>query len=266
MIAVLNRRTINDPVLRPLTPRSIVLSVLLGSHPPAMPVGRLVEFTSLFGIAAGTVRTAMSRMVAAGELQADDGVYRLAGPLLVRQAEQDAGRIEPPEAWDGSWWFAVVTAERRTATERREFRARALGARFGELRPDTWMRPANIDVPNDLADVILTRGPLLVGDPAHLVSQLWNLDELDDQASELATRLRAVATHLERSGDDAVLVDAFVTLAACQRFLRTEPQLPTDLVASRSSGDLRQDYTGTVDAFQRRLSEFFDRQGRSVAQ
>src|SRR5690606_15109112 len=48
--------------LGPLSPRSIVLSVLLGSHPPSMPVGRLLEFTSLFGIADGAVRTALSRL------------------------------------------------------------------------------------------------------------------------------------------------------------------------------------------------------------
>ena len=265
VIVVLNRRIATGSGLRPLTPRSIVLSVLLGSHPPAMPVGRLVEFTSLFGINAGTVRTALSRMVTAGELDVDDGVYRLAGALLVRQAEQDAGRLDPPAAWDGSWWVAVVTADRRTVAERREFRARAVGARLGELRPDTWMRPANIDVPNDLADVVLTRGPLLSGDPGRLVSRLWDLDTLDAQARELTARLHDAAEQLGSAARDAGLVEAFVTLAACQRFLRTEPQLPVELAASRSAGELRRDYAVTVQAFQLGLRGFFDRHATPAA-
>ncbi len=66
----------------PLTTRSIVLSLLLGSHPPVMPVSALVEFCGLFDVAPGTVRTALSRMVDRGELTTDDAGYALSGRLL----------------------------------------------------------------------------------------------------------------------------------------------------------------------------------------
>jgi phenylacetic acid degradation operon negative regulatory protein len=259
-IVAIKQRVTPDPLLRPLTPRSIVLSVLLGSHPPAMPVGRLLQFTSLFGIGDGTVRTALSRMVAAGELETDDGEYRLAGALLTRQAEQDSGRRDPPADWDGDWWVAVVVADRRPVAERRAFRARMIGARFGELRPDVWMRPANVEAPTDDGDTVLTRGPLLGADPADLVRRLWDLDSSERTADELSRRLRDVAHGLARSTDDEVLVTSFVALAACQRFLRTEPQLPAALAPSRAAADLRRDYATTVDAFQRRLGAFFARQ------
>ena len=56
-----------------LNARSLALSVLLGSHPPELPARAFVSLATLFGIAAGTMRTAISRMLAAGELAAVDG-------------------------------------------------------------------------------------------------------------------------------------------------------------------------------------------------
>jgi len=154
-----NSRNITDSassLSTPLTTRSIVLSLLLGSHPPVMPVSALVEFCGLFDVAPGTVRTALSRMVDRGELTTDDASYSLSGRLLTRQREQDTGRRRAPAEWDGEWHVVIVTAERRTTTERRDFRARAIGSRLGELRPDIWMRPANIEIP-DLPDCLVTR-------------------------------------------------------------------------------------------------------------
>ena len=39
--------------LRPLTARSVLLSALLGTTPPRLPVGRLVRAAELFGITIG---------------------------------------------------------------------------------------------------------------------------------------------------------------------------------------------------------------------
>lgn len=273
MIAMLNNRVIapdggpaiepidDELALRPLTPRSIVLSVLLGTHPPAMPVRRLLDVTALFGISDGTVRTALSRMVAAGELVGEDGVYRLDGPLLTRQREQDAGRADPPATWDGTWWFAVVTAERRSLADRRNFRARAVGARLGELRADTWIRPANIDVPRDLAGIALTRGPLVTGDEQELAARLWDLDALDRRARVHAMRLHASIDALVHTPDfaESALPDAFIDLAAAQRYLRAEPQLPSEIAPSTAPADLRRSYRVAVASFQQRLREFFER-------
>src|SRR5829696_3691172 len=93
---------------RRLTARSVLASTLLGTRPPRLPVGRLVRAGALFGIAEGTVRTALSRMAAAGEVDADDGWYRLSGALLERQRRQDESRAAATVAWDGRWSLAVV--------------------------------------------------------------------------------------------------------------------------------------------------------------
>jgi phenylacetic acid degradation operon negative regulatory protein len=261
---VINQRT-NEPDvgLAPLSPRSIVLSLLLGSHPPSMPVGRLLAFTSLFGITTGTARTALSRMVARGELDNDNGIYRLGGRLLERQAQQDTGRLAAPTDWDGTWWFVAVLAQGRSVADRRTFRSRVIGARLGELRPDTWLRPANIDVPSDLAGVIVTRGPLVAGDDAALVRRLWDLAAIDARARSHVASLRRTGARLDtgarRADGDTALAESFVLLAACQRFLRTEPQLPESLDPGRWSAELRSAYADVVVSFQQQLGEFFAR-------
>jgi phenylacetic acid degradation operon negative regulatory protein len=68
---------------RPFTARSVILSVLLGTEPPRLPVGLLVGTTELFGITDNTTRTALSRMSSAGEVRADDGWYEIASPRLL---------------------------------------------------------------------------------------------------------------------------------------------------------------------------------------
>src|SRR5437763_14082035 len=95
--------------LRPLSARSVVASVLLGTHPPRLSAAGLVELCGRFGISGGTTRVALSRMVAAGELVAEEGHYRRVGEaLLARQRAQDAGLIPPARASTGAWRLAGV--------------------------------------------------------------------------------------------------------------------------------------------------------------
>ena len=267
MIVANNLRAITGPratSLEPLNARSIVLSVLLGTHPPQMPVGRILEFTTLFELADGTVRTALSRMVAAGDLVNDDGIYRLAGRLVERQAQQDAGRHHPPSKWDGSWWTVAVVSDRRTMTERREFRNRATGSRLGELRPDLWLRPANIAIATDLPDVVITRGPLITANASDLVARLWDLGDLQRRSEIHRNALAHAATQLE-SGVDRALADAFVALAGAQQFLRVEPQLPTELAPDVAGATLRSRYAEVVAEFQSQLAAFFRRGSARVS-
>ena len=83
------KTTLVEPDLKPLSARSLVASLLLRSRPPRMPGARLVQWCGLFGVAEGTARVALSRMVERGELYAHDGIYELAGRVAGRRPAQD---------------------------------------------------------------------------------------------------------------------------------------------------------------------------------
>ncbi len=242
--------------MRPLSTRSLLLSVLLGSHPPRLPLSSLTGFCGLFGVRAGTVRTALSRLAAADEVIAvtrPDGsaAYELAGALLDRQQQQDAGRLVAAATWDGDWITAVVMAESRPVAERRRFRSRMLGAKMGELRPDVWMRPANLGAPAADAGLIVTTGQLAGPDAADLAARLWDLRAIDGRSATLLDELVA------DNGTD--LGTTFVVLAAVLNHLRTEPQLPPEIAPSSGVGDeLRAAYRAAEQRFQRVLAEFLD--------
>ena len=214
--------------MRPFNARSLVLSILLGLDPPTLPARSLVAVGELFGIAGGTVRTAVSRMVAAGELTADGDGYRLVGRLLERKAAQDIGRAPAPGDWDGTWWLAVVTAPRRSVAERRAFRTDMANLRMGELRPDTWMRPANLDGPAGVASLAVVRGELTGEDPVELAARLWPLGALAHEARDLIERIDAVEPTLA-VGDGRALPPAITLAAEVVRLLRDEPLLPPSL-------------------------------------
>lgn len=257
------RQLLTDLDVRPLSARSLLLSYLLGTHPPSVSAARLVDFGSLFGLRPGTTRTALSRMVTAGEATTDEGRYRLAGRLLDRQRELDRGRVSAAdEPWDGTWWTVIVTAEARTATERRRFRSTMEGARLGELRPDTWMRPANVDGPTLDAGVIATRGPLTTGDDSELAGRLWSLPEIEATSARLLDALLPLADALHDGDDlDTTLPLTFEVSAACVRHLRTEPQLPTTLVDNPASRSLRSTYAGVNELFVATLDQHLRRRG-----
>lgn len=222
--------------LRPLTARSIVLSTLLGHHPPRLPARALVRVGELFGIAEGTVRVALSRMVAADDLRQDDGSYALTTRLLARQARQDESRSPRTRPWSGEWEIAVVaTAEGRPPAERTALRQAMAALRLAELREGSWLRPANLDRPRPAVVTEqctwLTGAP--DGDPAALAERLWDL-------TGWARRARALASALDRADAPA---DRFTVAAAALRHLLSDPLLPAELLPKAWPGDrLRRRY------------------------
>ena len=138
--------------LRPLSARSVVLSLLLGAHPPEMPVKDLLRAVEPFGVGGSTLRAALSRMVTAGDLRRADTVYGLSDRLLARQRRQDDSVHPRTRAWSGDWEMVVITATGRGPAERAELRARLTALRLAELREGVWLRPANLlrSRPDDL--------------------------------------------------------------------------------------------------------------------
>ncbi len=242
--------------IEPLSTRSIILSVLLGTHPPQLSGQQLIGLGNLFGIRPGTTRTALSRMATSGELAANDGNYSLGFRLQQRQRQQDASRRRPLTSWDGRWFTVIAIPDRRPMAERRFFRAAMTGARMGELRPDVWMRPANIAPPDQPEDALLQRGELRADDPKALVAQLWPLAEINQRSDRLRSTLEGHRSSLHNDNPDH-LRTAFLLSAAAIRFLRVEPQLPDELEPdSWTPPQLRPVYDDFEIAFQHQLQTF----------
>jgi phenylacetic acid degradation operon negative regulatory protein len=251
-----DRRGTSDWKVVALDARSLALSVLLGSHPPSLPARALVALAELFEIAPGTMRTALSRLVAAGELALIDGRYHLAGHLLDRQRAQDAARTPPGPGWNGDWHVVLAADQQRDLAERRRFRATMVNHRFGELRPDTWLRPANLPAPPIDAAWIAVTGPLAGRDPLHVAGSLWDLPRLRDTCLTIRSELDQLDRALDWT-DPASIPSILRTSAAAVRFLRSEPALPQALLPEGwPVVDLRRAYDDTERRFQHLLQSF----------
>lgn len=234
---------------RPLTARSVIASTLLGVHPPRLPVAHLVRSGELFGIVEGTTRTALHRMVAAGELTQADSSYELAGHLLRRQRRQDESRMARTEDWDGRWEMAIVTGEGRDQRARSALRAATSRLRFAELREGVWLRPANLDphrLPEDRRllqeQCTAAHAELTSEEPSALAATLWPVKHWAAQAASLQHALRALQPSLDR-GEVTDLAGAFVLAAGVLRHLQADPLLPSELLGPKWPGAaLRADY------------------------
>ncbi|MEU1291629.1 PaaX family transcriptional regulator C-terminal domain-containing protein [Streptomyces sp. NPDC005840] len=222
--------------LRPLSARSVVLSLLLGTHPPELPVRDLVRAVSAFGVGGSTLRAALSRMAAAGDLVRTDAVYRLSDRLLDRQRRQDEALRPGTRAWDGDWEMVVITATGREPAERAELRARLTGLRLAELREGVWLRPANLTrpLPADLTRVAQLCVARPDGSPSLLAARLWPLDAWSAIARDL----------LAGAAEARLPADRLTLFAAAVRHLLADPVLPPALLPADWPGArLRAAYT-----------------------
>ncbi len=226
---------------RPLSARSVIASTLLGVQPPRLPGRLLVASGQIFGISEGTTRVALSRMVANGELEADDGTYQLAGRLLERQDRQLASRRARHRSWSGEWELVVVTAERRDAASRAALRDAVRRMKLAELREGVWIRPDNLDPdrsPDALA-LVAQQCRRFVGAPDHdatgeaddraLAASLWDLDAWAQAAVAFQRDLEQSSAALT-ARETAAMAPAFVLSAAVLRHLLADPELPDELV------------------------------------
>ncbi len=225
----------DGPALRPLSARSVVLSLLLGAHPPELPARDLVRLVEGFGVGGSTARAALSRMAAAGDLRRTDTGYRLSERLLERQRRQDEAVRPHTRAWEGDWEMVVVTATGRGAAERADLRARLTALRLAELREGVWLRPANLcrPLPAEL-DRVAERHASRPARPARdLAADLWPLDAWSATAGAL----------LDRVGRARRPADRLTAFAAVVRHLLADPVLPPELLPSDwPGGALREAY------------------------
>lgn len=236
------------PAMRPLTARSVAITALLGVHPPELPVATLVRIGAQFGIAESTVRVALTRLVADGDVESGGGVYRLTERLVSRQARQDESRSPDVRDWDGTWEMAVVVAESRALPDRVALRRHMVPLRLAELREGVWMRPANLR--REPTGVVLDQCRFFHsrhGDVSGLVAALWDLPAWAAEARRLGSAL----------GHAEDLTAGMVTAAEVLRHLLLDPVLPPELLPSdwpgRELRDRFDEFSAAYAATLRRL-------------
>lgn len=227
--------------IRPLSARSVVLSLLLAAHPPELSARDLVAVGEHFGISESTLRVALTRMVAAGDLDRSEGSYRIGPRMLERQRRQDAALDLGSGTWDGTWEQLVVTAGGRSAADRADLRTTLADLKLAELREGVWMRPANLaralpDWPSDLITVFRVR----VDDPVLLARRLWDLDAWNLAGFRLLDGIGTARTPAEQ----------LTMAAAVVRHLRTDPALPAELLPD---GWVAPDLRAAYSAYQAEL-------------
>jgi phenylacetic acid degradation operon negative regulatory protein len=251
-----------DLLDRPLSARSLVASLLLRTRPPRMPAARLVQWCGLFGVAEGTARTALSRMVDRGELRADNGTYELAGRVGGRRSAQDWILRPKLDRWTGEWALAVVTPASRSAAERGAFRDAMRRVHMAEVRDGVWTRPANLPraaAPDDAWEVVDGQCGWWHAtpdeEPAALAATLFAPAEWARRARQLQSRVTTATARLDRSDG---LAGAFVAGAAALAHLRADPLLPDALGPSGQAGTgLRAAYHEFEAAFSVALRAWF---------
>lgn len=239
----------NLPTIRPLSARSVALSTLLGFHPPALPVNALIRVGALFDIAERTMRVALTRMVASGDVVAENGVYRLSARLVERQARQDESCWPHTGRWRGDWEMGVVTTSSRPLAGRVELRRSMFALRLAELREGVWLRPANLvrEVPSAVSDQCMFFKGHPEGDPLELTKSLWDLDAW-----------AAEARRLQEALDDATELKAgFLVSAEVFRHLLIDPVLPPELLPEGwPAADLRDQFGRFMANYEARLREY----------
>lgn len=218
-----------------MTARSVLLSVLLGSHPAWASAAELIRLTTEFGLKESTVRVALTRLVSSGDLIRSADGYRLSERLLARQRRQDDAMHPGVRMWDGNWTTLVITSVGTDARARAVLRATLQDNRFGELREGVWLRPDNLDLDLDPGARARLRILRARDDaPAQLAGQLWDLPEWARTGQRLLREMAAASAIPER----------FVVAAAMVRHLLTDPMLPGELLPAGWPGDqLRGVYT-----------------------
>ena len=229
--------------LQPLTARSVILSVLLGTHPPRLPVKILVRTAELFGITEGTTRVALSRLAADGDVVAEDRDYRLTARLLNRQKRQDEGHHPVTRPWKGGWEVAIASPSVRSAAERINLGVELASLRLAELRPGVWARPDNLvrSWPEELPGRVIRFDAPSGFDQStaeELLPSLWDLEGWAKRADRLVRALQAV--------DD--MAQRFMVATAMVRHFRDDPVLPPELLPQAWPGAALRDAYASYEA------------------
>lgn len=227
--------------------RHLLQKLLLATEGGVLDAAEAVRGCALFGISANTTRVALTRLQAAGLIEAvGRGAYRL-GPAG-RALGEEVGRWRTTEArlrpWDGGW-IAVVTGV-AGRTDRVALRARERALAVVGLRPlddGLFVRPDNFTGGVGFARERLRILGLEASIPVFLASGLdedlerrarglWDVGALEATYRDGRRRLEESMARFDRLPAEDAAREAYLLGDEAIRAIVFDPMLPEPLVAA----------------------------------
>lgn len=208
-----------------------------------MPIAALVAAGQLFDVAEGSLRVAVTRLVAAGRVERDErGRYRLGGAAAPVSHQLDRWRRidERTCNWNGSWIGVQFGTGGRDAARRRGERAlRWFG--FEELTPGLRVRPENLrggvagqrEALRSLgleSETLVLRLEELDAEADQRARGLWDAQALESGYRQAIRELAESEARLEESSEAQAMVESFLLGGRIIRQLALDPLLPKSLV------------------------------------
>lgn len=211
-----------------------------------MPVRALLEAAALFGIAEGSVRVALTRLLAERMIERDErGLYRLGAAALPVRSRVAAWRDLDARlrAWQGGWIGVFGGAATPRAAQRQSARALALLG-FRALTRGLSVRPDNLaggagTAREELAALGLSPGSVVcsLGDLDAVTDArartLWDADALVAGYRRHCRAIEASTRRLRARAPEQAMVESFRVGGAALRALATDPLLPEPIVPAR---------------------------------
>jgi phenylacetic acid degradation operon negative regulatory protein len=221
------------------TAKRIILELLSASDGHEATAASLVAAGKLLGVADGSVRVALTRLVADGTLAVTErGVYRLGGGAIAVNREVTSWRLLERQVrrWDGSWVCVQLAG---SAARRRERALRLLG--FRALTDDLAVRPDNVAggvaALRDRLHALGVEGSALVfratdldADTDARARRLWDRDKLSASYHQWCERIARWLVDIEQVPLRRAARDAFYFGGDVLRAIVFDPRLPEELV------------------------------------
>lgn len=251
MTTVANRSSQLLPTLRAAVDRvlaergqptawSVIITVLGDAIVPRggrIWTGSLLEILALLGFGGGVLRTALSRLVADGWLEASKAGRRSFYQLTPHGAAETAMaaariyRLGAP-AWDGTLDVAIIT---ETDGERRqELRSKLAGHGFAAVSADTLvclaMRdPQAAGLPGA---AIVTGTPTTIEGAREIAARAWNVDAVAESYCVLEGYLAPIleAADPASNGEAEALAARILLIHELRRVVLRDPDLPAPLL------------------------------------
>lgn len=227
------------------TGKSLALDLLSTLRGGSMPIAALVAAGEVFGLAEGSVRVAVTRLVASGRVERDErGRYRLglASLPVTRQLESWHQLEERTCRWHGDWIGVHLSGETSGRGNARRTRERALRWNgYEELAPGLYVRPDNLRggvacQRESLHALGLDPGALVVGlggldtKTEQRARRLWDRPALERGYRQAIRELAASEARLDRSSEAHAMAESFLLGGRIIGQLVLDPLLPSPLI------------------------------------